>query len=74
MRLQCPKCGHEDFLTSDTRQRDVGISRRRECKNCTAAFRTVEISQREYNLLSNWWNDTRELLARLSDALHKASK
>lgn len=40
--LHCPKCGHGEFHTSETRLAHGSIRRRRVCKACGHRFTTRE--------------------------------
>jgi transcriptional regulator NrdR family protein len=42
--VNCPKCGSDNFLVADCRQRKDYISRRRWCQNCGHRFSTVEVT------------------------------
>lgn len=62
--MKCPECGKTTDV-KDTRLRDYGMRRRRECKHCGRRFSTVEITDDEYNYLSNGLELNKETVERL---------
>ncbi len=46
--MKCPMCQSKKFRIVDSRAKDFGIQRRRECRKCGHRFNTAEITNDEY--------------------------
>lgn len=49
--MNCPNCNSNHLIVADSRNKEFGIQRRRECLDCGVRFNTVEINMDEYKEL-----------------------
>jgi transcriptional regulator NrdR family protein len=49
--MLCPKCKSYNVAVTDSRREDYIVTRRRKCLDCEYRFKSVEISQDEYDSL-----------------------
>lgn len=43
--MNCPKCGCEKWVVTDSRRHITHITRRKECQKCGNRFTTIEIAE-----------------------------
>lgn len=51
--MDCPSCHSDNFKCTNSRPTDTYIRRRRECLHCGERWTTVEITEKEFNLLTH---------------------
>lgn len=60
--MRCPYCNAEDsFITKETRSRDWGIKRRKECLRCNKRFATIEINALSEAAMKSLYNSQSRL-------------
>lgn len=56
--MNCPRCGSNQVMVIDSRNKDNCVKRRRRCLDCFETFGTIEIYKDEYkNFKRNAYND-----------------
>jgi len=60
--MRCPNCGEEKSGVLRTVKSENKIVRYRRCKNCSIAFKTVEILSEDKDLLDQMVNSYRDML------------
>ena len=63
--MNCPKCGDNDPIVIDSRQKPYGTRRRRECLVCGHRYSTVEVSVERYQL----WQESEDLILNISQKI-----